>query len=91
MIVINADKVKLTGKKWDDKQYISHTGYPGGQRVTTPRKVKARSSSTHIVKYAVKGMLPKNRLGRKLMQHLFVYEGATHHHAAQQPKSIALQ
>lgn len=88
VIVINSDKIKLTGKKWDDKEYISHTGYPGGQRVTTPRKLKKRLGSKPIIEWAVRGMLPKNRLGRRLFTNLYVYEGATHPHQAQQPKKI---
>ena len=89
VIVINADKIRLTGKKWDDKVYTRHTGHPGGQRFTTPRELKAKSS-TLIIESAVRGMLPKNRLGRKLFTNLFVYEGAEHPHAAQQPKEIKL-
>lgn len=87
VIVINADKIKLTGKKWTDREYISHTGYPGGQRKITPREL-ARKSSTLLIERAVRGMLPKNRLGRRLFTNLYVYEGAEHPHAAQQPKSI---
>ena len=90
VIVINADKVKLTGKKWTDKVYVSHTGYPGGQRKTTPNEVKANKSSTILVERAVRGMLPKNRLGRALFGNLYVYEGSEHPHAAQQPKEIKL-
>ena len=89
VIVINADKIRLTGKKWDDKVYISHTGHPGGQRFTTPRRLKAKSSK-FIVEKAVRGMLPKSRLGRALFGNLYVYEGAEHPHAAQTPKNIKL-
>ncbi len=89
VIVINSDKVKLTGKKWTDKEYISHTGYPGGQRVQTPIQVKAKSS-TILVERAVRGMLPKNRLGRALFGNLYVYEGAEHKHEAQTPNEIKL-
>lgn len=88
VIVINADKVMLTGKKWTDKQYVSHTGYPGGQRVQTPTEVVAKKSATILVERAVRGMLPKNRLGRALFGNLYVYEGANHPHAAQQPKEL---
>lgn len=87
VIVINADKIRLTGKKWDDKVYISHTGYPGGQRFATPRELKAKSS-TRIIESAVRGMLPKNRIGRALFKNLYVYEGAEHPHAAQSPKPV---
>ena len=90
VIVINADKVRLTGKKWEQKQYISHTGYPGGQRTTTPRKLQAKFP-TRIIEHAVKGMLPKNRLGRRLFHNLFVYAGPAHNHAAQKPKKITLK
>lgn len=87
VIVINADKIRLTGKKWDAKEYIRHTGYPGGQRRTTAREMKAKSS-TLLVENAVRGMLPKNRLGRQLFKSLFVYEGAEHPHEAQKPKEL---
>ena len=87
VVVINADSIKLTGKKWDDKLYISHSGYPGGQKTMTPRQLKAKSSA-RIIERAVKGMLPKNRLGRQLFKNLYVYEGAEHPHEAQKPKEI---
>ncbi len=87
VIVINADKVRLTGKKWTDKQYVRHTGYPGGQRIETPRQVKDKSSAI-LVEKAVKGMLPNNRLGRQLFKNLHVYKGAEHPHEAQQPKEV---
>lgn len=87
VIVINADKVRLTGKKMTDKVYIRHTGYPGGQRFATPREVLAKNPRG-VVEAAVKGMLPKNRLGRALFNNLFVYAGSEHPHAAQQPKEI---
>ncbi|MBU2885543.1 50S ribosomal protein L13 [Gilvimarinus agarilyticus] len=89
VIVVNSDKVKMTGKKWTDKKYVSHTGYPGGQRVQTPNQVKAKSS-TILVERAVRGMLPKNRLGRALFNNLYVYEGGEHKHEAQTPKEIKL-
>lgn len=89
VIVINADGVKLTGKKWTDKVYVSHTGYPGGQRKQTPNEVKAKST-TILVERAVRGMLPKNRIGRALFRNLYVYEGMEHPHEAQQPKEIKL-
>jgi large subunit ribosomal protein L13 len=87
VIVINAEKVRLTGKKMTDKIYIRHTGYPGGQRFATPREVLAKNPRG-VVEAAVKGMLPKNRLGRALFNNLFVYAGSEHPHAAQQPKEI---
>jgi large subunit ribosomal protein L13 len=89
VIVINAEKVRLTGKKMTDKQYIRHTGHPGGQRFATPRELMAKDGR-RVVEYAVKGMLPKNRLGSKLYTNLYVYEGAEHPHQAQQPTSIEL-
>jgi ribosomal protein L13, bacterial type len=89
VIVINADKVRLTGRKWDEKVYVRHTGYPGGQRISTPRLLKDKSSAI-LVEKAVRGMLPKNRLGRKMYGNLYVYEGAEHPHEAQQPKTITL-
>lgn len=89
VIVINADKIRLTGQKWTDKEYIRHTGYPGGQRVETPNSLKAKSS-TRIIEKAVKGMLPNNRLGRAIFKNLYVYEGAEHPHAAQKPREVKL-
>lgn len=89
VIVINAEKVKLTGKKWTDKVYLRHTGYPGGQRSTTANEMKAKSASL-LVENAVRGMLPKNRLGRDLFRNLHVYNGDSHNHEAQQPKEIKL-
>ena len=90
VVVINSDKIKLPGKKWKEKKYIRHTGYPGGQRETTPLKIKEDKSSKFIIEKAVKGMLAKNRLGRKLFNNLFVYEGANHPHEGQKPKEIKL-
>jgi large subunit ribosomal protein L13 len=90
VIVINSDKIRLTGKKWDDKVYTRHTGHPGGQRFATPKEVKNRKSSRFIIEMAVKGMLPKNRLGRRLFTNLHVYEGDQHPHAAQNPKEVKI-
>jgi large subunit ribosomal protein L13 len=87
VIVINADKIRFTGKKMTDKVYIRHTGYPGGQRFATPREVLAKNPRG-VVEAAVKGMLPKNRLGSRLFTNLYVYAGTEHPHAAQQPKEI---
>ncbi len=86
VIVINADKVVLTGNKWEAKEYVSYSLYPGGQKKVAAKDMKAKSA-TILVEKAVKGMLPKNRLGRELFRNLFVYVGAEHPHAAQQPKS----
>jgi large subunit ribosomal protein L13 len=87
VIVINSDLIKLTGNKWNDKVYVRHSGYPGGQKTTTPKQLMAKSS-TRIIEKAVKGMLPKNRLGRALFGNLYVYEGTEHPHEAQQPKKV---
>ena len=87
VIVINADKVKLTGNKFSDKTYVSYTGYPGGQRFISPKELMAKHP-TRVVEKAVRGMLPKNRLGRALFGNLHVYAGAEHPHAAQNPKAI---
>ncbi len=89
VIVINAEKVKLTGNKWDQKEYISHTGHPGGQKVVVA-KDRIEKKPTFVVENAVRGMLPKNTLGRELFRNLFVYEGSEHPHEAQQPKKIEL-
>ena len=84
VIVVNADKVKLTGRKWDQKIYYRHSGYIGGLKEITAKKLLEKRPED-IVRFAVKGMLPKNRLGRKLFKKLKVYTGADHPHAAQQP------
>ncbi len=89
VIVINAEKVNLTGKKWTDKSYIRHTGYPGGQRELSAQKMLEKHPE-RLVEYAVKGMLPKNRLGSALYRNLHVYVGATHKQEAQKPKEIKL-
>lgn len=89
VIIINAEKVRLTGSKMTDKEYVRHTGYPGGQRFTTPIELLAKKP-TFIIEKAVKGMLPKNRLGAKLLGNLYVYTGTEHPHAAQQPKEIKI-
>ncbi len=90
IIVINSDNIKMTGNKWKDKQYVRHTGYPGGQRVTTPQELKDKKSSKFIIEKAVRGMLPKNRLGRQLFRNLFVYEDSNHPHDGQKPKEIKI-
>ena len=89
VIIINASKVKFTGNKWTDKIYLSYTGYPGGQREITPaRLVQKPNGYDKLMRRVVKGMLPKNRLGAKLLGNLYVYEGAEHKHEAQMPKLI---
>ena len=87
VIVINAEKIRLTGRKMTDKVYIRHTGYPGGQRFSTPREMLDKHPE-RILEHAVKGMLPKNRLGRRLFTNLHVYSGDSHPHAAQQPAVV---
>lgn len=89
VIVINADKVKLTGKKMTDKEYVRYTGHPGGQRFATPEDYLHRRP-TFVIEHAVKGMLPKTRLGEAIIKNLKVYAGAEHPHAAQNPKAIKL-
>jgi large subunit ribosomal protein L13 len=89
VIVINAEKIMLTGAKLTDKEYLRHTGYPGGQRSTNPRELLAKKP-TSIIEKAVKGMLPKNRLGAALYRNLYVYTGPEHPHQAQQPQTINL-
>jgi len=87
VIIINAEKIQLTGKKWTDKEYIRHTGYPGGQRTLTATELFGKDPS-RLVEKAVKGMLPKNKLGRALFKNLYVYVGTEHKHEAQKPKVI---
>lgn len=89
VLVINAEKVVLTGNKLQQKQYFRHTGYPGGERFTSAEEMKEKDP-TFLVKNAVKGMLPKNKLGRKLLTNLRIYAGPVHPHAAQQPEKIEL-
>ena len=81
--------MKLTGNKWNDRVYLSHTGYPGGQREITPAQLRAKSPEK-LIKKVVKGMLPKNILAGALLDNLYVYAGSEHPHAAQQPKQIDL-
>lgn len=89
IVVINAKKVKLTGKKLTDKKYVRYTGYPGGQRFTTVIELLEKRPIA-VIEKAIKGMLPKNRLGSDLFRNLFVYEGSEHPHEAQKPKEINL-
>ncbi len=87
VIVINADKVKLTGNKLGDKVYVRYTGYPGGQRFISPKELLEKHP-TRIIEKAVRGMLPKSRLGRALFKNLYVYAGNEHPHAAQNPVEV---
>ena len=89
VIIINAEKIKLTGNKVAEKEYVRHTGYPGGQRFATP-KLLLTKRPTEIIRMAVSGMLPKNKLGDALRRNVFIYAGAEHPHAAQQPKEIKI-
>ena len=90
VIVINADKIALSGKKWDEKVYIRYTGYPGGQRFATPTEMMAKHP-TAMVEMAVRGMLPKNRLGNAVYRNLFVYAGSDHKQQAQQPTEYKIK
>lgn len=89
VIVINSEKINLSGNKWNDKSYIRHTGYPGGQRSLTATEMFAKDP-VRLVEKSVKGMLPKNKLGAALFRNLDVVVGAVHKHEAQQPKTINL-
>lgn len=89
VVVINAAHITLSGNKWKQKQYIRHTGYPGGQRSLNAEQVHAKGE-TRLVEKAVKGMLPKNKLGAELFRNLRVFSGDTHQHEAQNPKAINL-
>ncbi len=87
VIVINAEKIRLTGNKWAAKEYIHYTGYPGGQRFITAKLLMEKKPGA-VIENAVKNMLPKNRLGRAIFKNLHVYAGTEHPHVAQQPKEV---
>ncbi|MBM9515059.1 50S ribosomal protein L13 [Desulfogranum marinum] len=89
IIVVNADKVHLTGAKWDDKQYYRHTGYVGGIKSQTAKELLAKKPE-ELIRIAVKGMLPKNKLGRAQFKKLKVYAGPDHPHQAQQPETLEI-
>ncbi len=89
VVVVNAEKIKVTGRKLDEKIYYSHSGYPGGLRARTLRELLARKPE-EVIRHAVWGMMPKNRLGRKLIKKLKVYRGPNHPHEAQQPEPYVL-
>jgi len=89
VIVLNADKVRFTGQKMAQKTYLRHTGYPGGQRATTPRDLLAKKPE-RILENAVRGMLPKTRLGRAQIKKMFLYTGTEHPHQAQKPQKLEL-
>ena len=90
VVVINAEKINLTGNKWESKTYVRHTGYPGGQRFQTAKEALVKNPVS-IVERSVKGMLPKNRLGAAIFRNLKVYEGAQHGQEAQKPTVINLK
>ncbi|MDL2228440.1 50S ribosomal protein L13 [Odoribacter sp. OttesenSCG-928-L07] len=89
VIIINAEKIKLTGLKKDQKEYVRHSGYPGSQRFRTVNEMLVKDP-TFILNNAIKGMLPKNALGRQLLRNLRIYAGTEHNHEAQEPKTIDL-
>jgi len=88
VVVVNAEKINLTGKKWQEKLYIYHTGYPGGLKSTSAEKVRNKNPE-RLITTAVQGMLPKNKLGKKMIKKLKVYAGEAHPHQAQQPEVMA--
>lgn len=90
VIVINADQIVLTGNKWEDKKYYTHSNYPSGLKVKTA-KVLMAEKPTRMVELAIKGMLPKNKLGDQIYKKLFVYAGSEHKHQAQQPAVMELK
>ena len=89
VIIINADKVVMTGAKMEKREIFSHTGYPGALKRTTPTQMLEKDG-TSVVKHAIKGMLPKNKLGAAILKNLYVYTGIAHNHKAQKPKSLNL-
>lgn len=89
VIILNAEKVRLTGKKMTDRVHFTHSGYPGGQKETTPLQM-FKKNPARLVEHAVRGMLPKNKLGRQIFRNLNVYVGTDHPHAGQKPKIVEL-
>ena len=89
VIIINAEKIRLTGKKMTDRELFRHTGYPGGQRKITPVRMLKKNPPS-VIENAIKGMLPKNRLGSELFRNLYVYAGNEHPHEAQNPRKVDL-
>ncbi len=89
VVVINAEKVKLSGNKWDQKEYARHTGYPGGRKITLAKDLLEKHP-TRLIEKAVRGMLPKNKLGRSINKNLYVYSGENHNQEAQNPRLINL-
>lgn len=89
VIIINAEKVRFTGNKLEDKEYIRYTGYPGGQRIASPKEW-LKDKPEEVLRWAIHGMLPKNRLGRQLNTNVFIYAGTAHKHEAQNPVKMDL-
>ena len=87
VIIINADKIRFTGNKLNEKEYVFFSGYPGGQRWESAKSLLSRRP-TYVVEHAIDGMLPNNKLGREIFRNLYVYAGSDHPHAAQQPKPL---
>lgn len=87
VVIINAEKVKMTGKKWNNRRIFTYSGYPGGQRQLSPKEISEKNPA-RLVELSVRGMLPKNSMGRQLFRSLHVYAGAEHPHTANQPKEI---
>ena len=87
VVIINAEKVKMTGKKWNNRRIFTYSGYPGGQRQLSPKEISEKNPA-RLVELSVRGMLPKNTMGRQLFRSLHVYAGAEHPHTANQPKEI---
>ena len=87
VVIINADKVKMTGKKWNNRVIFTYSGYPGGQRELSPKEISEKNPA-RLVELSVRGMLPKNTMGRQLFRSLHVYAGAEHPHTANQPKEL---
>jgi large subunit ribosomal protein L13 len=89
VIIVNADKIVLTGNKMTDRVYLSYSGYPGGQKKQTPASIIAKKNGYEkLIRKTIKGMLPKNKLADRLMTNLYIYEGGEHKHEAQSPKTI---
>lgn len=89
VVIVNAGKVRFTGKKWTDKEYVWYTGYPGGQRHATPERMMEKNPVL-VLEHAIHRMLPKTRLGNRIKRNLFIYADAEHPHAAQQPEKITV-
>ena len=89
VIIVNAEKIQLTGKKLTEKEYLRYSGYPGGQKSATPAEILAKpNGAERLLRHTTKGMLPKNKLARRIITNLYIYEGPEHKHQAQSPKAI---